>query len=144
MRDEKYVIMHVDDSLTARELVMDSLEACGYEARSAEDARDLEHILTADPFLRSAIDMFILDFEMPDMTGAQVGAIVEMMYDELVAVPFVIYSGRSKEYVEGMSEEVASMSPGFKENYRGYISKGPDSEDVLMDKVEKVLDSLDH
>ncbi len=139
MRDGKHVIMHVEDSLTAREMVREALERAGLEVRSAEDAQDLERLLVADPFLRSAIDMFVLDMEMPDMTGAQVGAIVELMYEELVSVPFIIYSARDQDFVERMSLEVSEMSPGFKKNYRGYIGKGPDSEELLLAKIKEVM-----
>ncbi len=139
MKDGKYVIVHVDDSPTARELVRETLYDEGFVVYSAEDAQDFEQRLMADESVRAVVDFIILDMEMPDMLGAQVGAVVEAIYEELEKTPFVIYSGKEREWVEEMSREVSEMSPGFNENHRGYIGKGPGSEAELVDRIKEVL-----
>ena len=67
MNEDKYVIIHVDDSYTAREVVKGALEDEGYIVHSAEDAQDLEQRLLSDPSLRKSVDIFVLDIEMPDI-----------------------------------------------------------------------------
>ena len=139
MRGKKHVIVHVDDSLTARVMVRAALEEAGFEVHSAMDAQDLEQRLMSDGALRAMVDMFVLDMEMPDLMGAQVGAVVTDVYPEVERVPFVIYSGKSREWVENMSEEVARVSDGFKRNYKGYIGKEEGAEAELVAKIKSIL-----
>lgn len=140
MKDKSFVIVHVDDSPTARELVKGTLEDAGYVVHSAIDAQDFEQRLMAKPEIRQEVDLIILDMEMPDMLGAQVGAIMESVYDELSRVPFFIYSGKDMEWVQEKSREVEEMSEGFVKNHRGYVGKGPGSEELLLEKVKKILE----
>lgn len=139
MKNGKYVIVHVDDSLIAREMVKEALTDAGFTVFSAIDAQDLEQRLMIKSDLRATVDIFVLDMEMPDMTGAQVGGILNIFYDELNHTPFVIYSGKEQEWVEEMSQEVAGVSEGFRNNYKGYIGKGVGSEQKLVDKVRQIL-----
>lgn len=139
MKNGRYVIVHVDDSLIAREMVKEALSDAGFMVFSAIDAQDLEQRLMVKSDLRATVDMFVLDMEMPDMTGAQVGGILHAFYDELGRVPFVIYSGKEKEWVEEMSREVAQVSEGFRNNYKGYVGKGQGSEEILLELVRSVL-----
>lgn len=141
MRSGKYVIMHVDDSLTARELVREVMEEAGFEVREAESASDMEIRLSRNPGLREVVDLFILDMEMPDLTGAQLGAVIQEVYQELTRVPFIIYTGKEREWVESKIEEVAEISEAFRKNYRGCLTKVPGSEEQLVDMVKKVLES---
>ena len=140
MKDGKYVIIHVDDSPTARELVKEALTDAGYEVHSAENASDMETILANSPVLRETVDLIVLDMEMPDMTGAQVGAVIQEVYHELTRTPFVIYSGREEEWVEQMIEDVAHLSTAFRENYRGYLAKGPGSEQTLALRIKIIVE----
>lgn len=141
MRDGKYVIIHVDDSMTARAMVRDLLTRAGYEVYSADDAQDLEQRLLADQGLIKSVDLFVLDMEMPDMMGAQVAATIDIVYDELSRVPFVIFSGKPREWVEQKSAEVASVSERFNKNYRGFVQKGFGSEEMLLELIKEVLAS---
>jgi CheY-like chemotaxis protein len=143
MREGKYLIMHVDDSPTAREFVSESLEEAGFLIRSAVDAQDMESLLSSDPFLRSAVDFFVLDMEMPDMTGAQIGAIMESTYGELEQVPFIIYSAKDQDFVDKMSADVIELSPGFKRNYKGYVGKGAGSEEKIIAIIKETFDTKD-
>lgn len=139
MKDGKYVIVHVDDSAMARELVKDALEDADFIVYNAEDAQDFEQRLMIDESVRNSVDLFILDMEMPDLMGAQVGAIIDAVYEDLSNVPFFIYSGKDRGWVENMSKEVAEMSEGFQRNHKGYLAKGPGSEDQVVDKVKEIL-----
>jgi len=141
MKGGKYVIVHVDDSLIAREMVKEAMTDAGFMVFSAIDAQDLEQRLMIKSDLRATVDLFILDMEMPDMTGAQVGGILHAFYDELGRVPFVIYSGKEKEWVEQMSQEVAAVSEGFRNNYKGYIGKGQGSEEKLVALVRSIIET---
>ena len=139
MRSGKYLIIHVDDSPTVREIVKETLVQAGYIVRSADDAQDLERKLSTDPALRDAVDLFILDMEMPDMTGAQIGAVMQEVYNELSRVPFIIYSGKERDWIEERTKEVAGMSKSFLRNYSGYLAKKPGSEEFLVELVQSVL-----
>ncbi len=139
MREGKYVVVHVDDSPTARELLKETFSEPVFELISAEHASDLETRVLSDPSIRGSVDMFVLDMEMPDMLGAQVGAVVHALYEELASTPFIIYSGKEKDWVEQMSKEVAEFSEGFRNNHKGYVMKGPGSEDLVVAKVKEVL-----
>lgn len=139
MREGKHVIVHVDDSLTARALVYEALSAAGFAVHSAESAEDLEHRLLSDEGLRGVVDLFVLDMEMPDMMGAQVGAAIEAVYEDLAKVPFIIYSGKDEDWVEKMSADVAELSEEFKKNYKGYVGKGQKSTERLLQRVKEVL-----
>ena len=139
MRNGKIVIVHVDDSRTAREMVREVLTDAGYEVHSADDAQDLEQRLLARDDLRAAVDLFVLDMEMPDLMGAQVGAIIDAVYEDLSHVPFIIYSGKQKEWVEKMSAEVASMSSGFQKNYKGYVPKEAGAGKKLLELIAEIV-----
>ena len=143
MRDGKYVVAHVDDSLLAREMVREALEAVGFEVHNAEHAQDFEQRLMADEHLRQIVDFIVLDMEMPDLTGAQVGGVMDTVYEELENVPFMIYSGKDKLWVETMALEVAEYSRGFQRNYRGYMGKSPEGADKLAARVKEILAELE-
>jgi CheY-like chemotaxis protein len=140
MRGGKYVIVHVDDSRTAREMVREALTEAGYEVHSAEDAQDLEQRLLSKDDVRATVDLFVLDMEMPDLMGAQVGAIIDAVYEDLSHIPFIIYSAKQKEWVDKRSEEVASMSSGFRRNYKGYVSKEVGAEKKMLEMVKQILE----
>ena len=139
MRGDRYVIVHVDDSPTALALVKSALEDSGFEVHSAADAQDLEQRLMVDEQLRKVVDLFVLDMEMPDLMGAQVGAVMTEVYEELAEVPFVIYSGKEREWVEKMSAEVAEISNGFGKNFKGYMLKDEGSEEKLAAMIRSIL-----
>lgn len=57
MRGGKYVIIHVDDSLTARELVREAMAEAGFDIREAENASDMEQRLAHNPALRETVNL---------------------------------------------------------------------------------------
>ncbi|MFO8056203.1 MAG: response regulator [bacterium] len=134
------LVIHVDDSRTAREMVREALEDAGYRVLSAEDGQDLEHRVMQEEDVRNTVRLFVLDMEMPDLMGAQVGAIMSELYHELERVPFIIYSGKDREWVERMSKEVAEYSEAFHRNYKGFISKSRGGEKKLVELVQKTLE----
>jgi CheY-like chemotaxis protein len=140
MNDGKYVIVHVDDSLLAREMVREAFTKRGCEVYSAEHAQDFEQRLMVDPALRAQVDFVVLDMEMPDLTGAQVGAVMDVVFEELTEVPFIIFSAKEQEWVEARVVEVAEGSPGFQRNFQGYMGKTVDGADALADRVKLYLD----
>ncbi len=139
MKDE--LVVHVDDSRTAREMVREALENAGFRVLSAEDAQDLEQRVMQEGNVRNEVKLFVLDMEMPDLMGAQVGAIMADLYHELERVPFIIYSGKDQEWVENMSKEVAEYSEAFHRNYKGFISKNKGGEKKLVELVRETLDN---
>jgi DNA-binding response OmpR family regulator len=142
MRNGKYVIVHVDDSLLAREMVREALTQAGFEVHSAENAQDFEQRLMADPYLRPEVDFIVLDMEMPDLMGAQVGAVMDAVFEELKDVPFLIYSAKDREFVESRVREVAVGSEAYERNYKGYLGKSPDGAAALAATVAALLPSL--
>jgi CheY-like chemotaxis protein len=139
MIDGKYIIVHVDDSLLAREMVREAFTTRGCVVFSAEHAQDFEQRLMADHELRPQVDFVVLDMEMPDLTGAQVGAIMDIVFEELVGVPFMIFSAKDRDWVESRAQEVAEDSPNFQRNYQGYMGKTLDGADALADRVVQYL-----
>ncbi len=137
MKDD--LVIHVDDSRTAREMVREALEDAGFRVMSAEDVQDLEQRVMQDESVRNEVKLFVLDMEMPDLMGAQVGAIMADLYKELEKIPFIIYSGKEQEWVERMSREVAEFSGSFHRNFQGFISKNKGGETRLVELVRSTL-----
>jgi two-component system chemotaxis response regulator CheY len=62
-------ILSVDDSVTIRRIIKKNVEALGHEVREAADGSEALAIL-AEP--DTAVDLVILDWNMPGMTGLEV------------------------------------------------------------------------
>jgi CheY-like chemotaxis protein len=80
MRDNKKFIIYVDDSPVAREMVMDGLKDTDYLLETANDAADLETKHLSDLNTLWQVDLFIFDFDMPEMTGTQIASVLDQLY----------------------------------------------------------------
>lgn len=139
MRDNKYLVIYVDDSPVAREMVIDGLKDTNYLLETANDAADLESRHLSDPNTLWQVDLFIFDFDMPEMTGTQIASVLDQLYKELKAIPFIIFSGRPREEVLASIAEASKYSSTFAKNFRGYIEKKGDSVAELIQKINEIL-----
>jgi len=141
MKKGKKVIVFCDDSLTARMVVKDELEAQGFIVYEASKPSELEKMLSENEEIRSSIDLIILDLSMPEMTGTQVGSSFPVVFKELEKVPFIIYSGEPQETVKAsLKEAYEFFGEIFYKNFAGYIEKGEDSIKPLLSKVKEVME----
>lgn len=142
MRKNKYLIVYVEDSPVAREMVKDGLAGSEYIIETATDVVDLENrVLLNEEFL-SEVDLFILDFDMPEMTGTQIATVLEQAHRELKGKPFVIFSGRPRDEVVEAIEDACNYSRSFEKNFKGYVEKKGGSVSDLLDKIRSVVAEL--
>lgn len=139
MSQARPVVIYVDDSLMARELVSDALREQGYEVVTAEQVADLEKLLTREAALIPRVALFILDFDMPEMTGVQIAAVLEQLHSGLRAAPFLIYSAKDPVEVENGVRQAEELSFAFVRNFRGVVPKRESSVEGLVDKVRELV-----
>jgi CheY-like chemotaxis protein len=139
MKDKRYFIVYVEDSPVAREMVRDSLEGTEFLLEMASDVADLEKRILSDEDKVRQVDLFIFDFDMPEMTGTQIATVLEQAYQELKGTPFVIFSGRPREEVVQAIEDAYSYSRAFAKNFKAYVEKKGGSVSELIDKIKEVL-----
>jgi CheY-like chemotaxis protein len=114
----KRTLLCVDDDSTFRTLYKNLLGSHGYEVTVAANGRQALKL-----FLSRKIDAVLTDFEMPEMTGAELAARLKRLRPEL---PVVLVSG-TKSVVEQPPEAVdASVAKGAP------VSK-------LVDQLESLL-----
>jgi len=97
-------LLCVDDDSGFRQLYKDLLGSYGYEVTVAASGHQALKL-----FLTSKIDAVLTDFEMPEMTGAELAARLKRLRPEL---PVVLVSG-SQAVVETVPDAVdASIAKG--------------------------------
>jgi len=136
---EKPLVIYVDDSPIARELVADALNALGYRVLTATEVADLEQVLARDESLARKVALFILDFDMPEMTGPQVAAVLEHLHQGLRESPFLIYSAKDPAEVELGIRQGEDLSFAFVRNFRGFVQKREGSVEGLVDRVRQLV-----
>jgi len=139
MKDKKYLIVFVDDSPSAREMVKDGFRETEYLVKTCSGVVDLETQILSDPVTVKQVDMFIFDFEMPYLTGTQIASALDKVYMELKDIPFFIFSGRPKEEVLKSIADAQKHSAAFARNFRGFVSKKGESIEELFAEIGKVL-----
>ncbi len=142
MRGDRYLVVYVDDSPVAREMVADGLEGTDLLLETASDVADLEKRILSDPNKLWQIDLFIFDFDMPEMTGTQIASVLDQTYRELKAIPFIIFSGRPREEVVSAIEDAYAYSPTFAKNFKGYLEKRGGSVKELIDKIHELTSGM--
>ncbi len=86
-------ILLVEDDAPIAELLGDSLERSGFEVKKvARGQRALQYLALCDD-----ISLLVLDYRLPDMTGAD---IVAAMGDEINFLPVVVVTGNPDPEVE--------------------------------------------
>ncbi len=115
----------VDDSVTMRRIVLNSLKQIGHDAFvEAGDGRDALNKLQAD----DAINFIITDWNMPDLTGLDlVKAVRANPKYENLPILMVTTRGMKEDIVEALQAKV-----------NNYIVK-PFTPQVLREKIEQII-----
>ncbi len=116
-------IMVVDDSTSVRKMVAFTLENAGYKVLEAEDGRD-----ALDKLNGTAVNMFIVDLNMPRVDGFELTRSVRAM-NEYRFVPIVMLTTESLE---------SKKKEGKAAGATGWITK-PFKPDQLIGVVRKVM-----
>ena len=139
MRDGHYFLVCMDDSLMVHEMLRDGFEGTGYRLELIRNVQELEERVLSQPETLSQVDLFVLDFDMPEMTGTQVASVLDQVDPRLQSVPFIIFSGRPRQEVEKAIEEANAYSYNFGRNFRGYLEKQEGAINALIAKVEELF-----
>jgi two-component system chemotaxis response regulator CheY len=115
----------VDDSVTMRRIVLNSLKQIGHEAFvEAGDGREALNKLQAD----DSINFIITDWNMPDLTGLDlVKAVRSNPKFEHLPILMVTTRGMKEDIVEALQAKV-----------NNYIVK-PFTPQVLREKIEQII-----
>lgn len=120
VREERTLILSVDDDLAVLYTRFKLLAAAGYGVLSASDAAQALQI-----FADHKVDLVLMDFALPEMDG---GMLAEAMKTHRPATPIIMVSG-----VE-VPERVLALVSAF-------VTKGSGPE-ALMSSIEQVLSTL--
>lgn len=115
----------VDDSVTMRRIVINSLKQIGHDSFvEAGDGRDALNKLQAD----DSISFIITDWNMPDLTGLDlVKAVRANPKYETLPILMVTTRGMKEDIVEALQAKV-----------NNYIVK-PFTPQVLREKIEQII-----
>ncbi len=139
MAVEKPLVIYVDNSPAAREQVRDALGQLGYQVLTAKHAADLERKFLRDDSLGRKAALFILEFDLPEMTGPQIATVLEHLHQGLREAPFLIYSAKAPSEVETGIRQAEELSFSFVRNYRGFVAKQEASLEGLVDRVRELV-----
>ncbi|HID11266.1 MAG TPA: response regulator [Candidatus Latescibacteria bacterium] len=120
-------ILAVDDSVTMRRIITNTLKRAGYaDVVEAEDGVDALAKLQVE----GDIDLILTDWNMPNMNGLE---FVKMVRSDprFSGIPIIMVT------VRGVKEEVLEA---MKAGVNNYIVK-PFTPQVLKEKIEKVMNS---
>lgn len=121
---KRYILLVVDDSLTLRKMLTDTLEQRGHQVIQAQDGQDaIEKLNTHYP-----VDLVLCDIEMPRLNGFEFLA-YSRQHPELSKIPVVMLTSRT-------TEKHRQMALGLGAN--GYVTK-PYTDDRLLSTLEQVL-----
>lgn len=122
-RDQRHLVMIVDDSVTVRKVTSRLLERNGYDVITAKDGVDaMEQLENVTP------DLMLLDIEMPRMDGFEVTALVRR-HETHKDLPIIMITSRT-----GEKHRERALSLGVSE----YMGK-PFQEDTLLSKIRSYL-----
>ena len=119
MKDGKQLIAIADDEKEIRDVLNLLLSGEGYAVQTAEDGQDLVNQISAD------IDLYILDVNMPRLSGIMAAAEIRKQYD----TPIIFLTAYSSE-----SDKVMGFSVGADD----YIVKPFSNVELLM-RVRAIL-----
>ena len=119
MKDGKKLIAIADDEKEIRDVLNLLLSGEGYSVQTAEDGQDLVNQISAD------IDLYILDVNMPRLSGIMAAAEIRKQYD----TPIIFLTAYSSE-----SDKVMGFSVGADD----YIVKPFSNVELLM-RVRAIL-----
>ncbi len=116
-------IMIVDDSSSLRKMVAFTLENAGYSVIEAEDGEDALEKLSG-----SAVNMFIVDLNMPRLNGFELTRSVRAM-NQYRFTPIVMLTTESQESKKNEAKAAGAT---------GWITK-PFKPDQLIGVIQKVM-----
>jgi two-component system, chemotaxis family, chemotaxis protein CheY len=118
----------VDDSVTMRRIVMNSLKQIGHEEFiEASDGREALNKLNSD----DSINFVITDWNMPDVSGLDLVKAVRAN-TKLASIPILMVTTR------GMKEDIIDA---LNAKVNNYIVK-PFTPQVLKEKIEQIISSV--
>lgn len=120
MKDNKYCILIADDEKEIRDILNLLLKGEGYQVLQAENGKQAVELADED------IDLYILDVNMPEMTGFMAGAEIRSRYEDAPIVFLTAYSGESDKVM------------GFSVGADDYIVKPFSNMELLM-RVKAIL-----
>ncbi len=120
-------ILIVDDSMTMRRIIANTLKTLGYESFvEAEDGKDAFAKLYAE-----SPDFIITDWNMPNMSGLEfVRAVRNDKNFSNIPILMVTTRGMKRDILEALKARVNS-----------YIIK-PFTPDIMKEKVEQILSKI--
>lgn len=118
----------VDDSVTMRRIVLNSLKQIGHESFvEASDGRDALNKLAAD----DSINFIITDWNMPDVSGLDLVKSVRAN-PKTANIPILMVTTR------GMKEDIVEA---LNAKVNNYVVK-PFTPQVLREKIEQIIASV--
>lgn len=120
MKENKYCILIADDEKEIRDILCLLLKGEGYTVLQAENGRQALDL--AD----ETVDLYILDVNMPEMTGFMAGAEIRAKFADVPLVFLTAYSGESDKVM------------GFSVGADDYIVKPFSNMELLM-RVKAIL-----
>jgi len=117
-------ILAVEDSLTARELERDILEAAGYEVEVAVDGLD-----ALEKLRRKRFDLIVTDIQMPGLDGFELIQRLRQS-EEHKEVPIVVVTTRESEEDKKRGVEVGADA---------YIVKSTFDQRGLLECIERLI-----
>ena len=116
-------VLIADDSLVMRQSLLQTLQRAHYETAEAIDGLQALEQLTRNP-----PDVFLLDMEMPNLSGYDVLSIMHL-YHELNDVKVIMLTSRSSEKHKRHAMELGAHA---------YLTK-PCPDDVLLETITKII-----
>lgn len=120
MKDNKYCILIADDEKEIRDILNLLLKGEGYQVIQAENGRQAVELSD------DMVDLYILDVNMPEMTGFMAGAEIRSRFEDAPMVFLTAYSGESDKVM------------GFSVGADDYIVKPFSNMELLM-RVKAIL-----
>lgn len=118
----------VDDSVTMRRIVMNSLKGLGYsEFLEGGDGKEALDVLNAD----DSVDFVITDWNMPNMSGLELVKNIRA-HSKYSSVPILMVTTR------GIKEDIMEALAAKVNNY---VIK-PFTPVILKEKIEQILASI--
>ena len=121
----KKKILSADDSITSRILIKNILNSHGYDIISVKSGKEAVDMLNN----KNKFNLFILDIEMPEMTGFQTAEAIrkDSRYEE---TPIIIMSSLAKD---------EHKRKGLKAGTQAYFVKSDFNQNHFLDTVKRLI-----
>lgn len=123
--ERKPRVLLADDEAVSRRLLSESLRRSGFDVQQAADGEEALRLATNEP-----PDLLVLDFEMPQLDGAEVcRKLRACQQEELQNLPIIMLTAHA-----GEEEEISCLEAGAND----FVTK-PVSRDVLAARIQTQL-----